>query len=167
MKFLKVCCTAGIGDAYFNMTLAQMAATRRHFCAAKPNYRTHFFVFTDHNASTGAMPGSDVTFVHKQRLGWPRDSDDRYSWLLEVPSTLCAVLCVPEPSPSGPLRQIQRLWRSVARMPFCLARSPCSQDAGNRAAISCLGSQGEHLIATCDWVKVSQMGPMTGDHEST
>ncbi len=73
------------------MTLAQMAATRRHFCAAKPHYRTHFFVFTDHNASTGAVADGDVTFVHKQRRGWPRDSDDRYSWLLEVRSMLRAV----------------------------------------------------------------------------
>ncbi len=72
-----------------------MAATRRHFCAGKPHYRAHFFVFTDHNASTGAVPGADVTFVHKRRLGWPRDSDDRYSWLLEVCSMLVAVFCHP------------------------------------------------------------------------
>ena len=72
------------------MTLAQMAATRRHFCAGKQHYDTHMFVFTDRNASTGAVSDAGVTFIHKQRLGWPRDSDDRYSWLIEV-----------RPSPSG------------------------------------------------------------------
>jgi hypothetical protein len=66
------------------MTLVQMAATRRHFCAGKQHYDTHFFVFTDRNASTGAVSDAGVTFIHKQRLGWPRDSDDRYSWLIEV-----------------------------------------------------------------------------------
>ena len=103
---------AGIGDNYFNLTLAQMAATRRHFCAAKPHYRTHFFVFTDHNASTGAVSGGDITFVHKRRLGWPRDSDDRYSWLLEVPPMLSRSLALFQSCCVGPHRRMSHQWRS-------------------------------------------------------
>lgn len=77
--------TVGIGPAYFKLAQRQIAATQRHFCVDKP-YSVHNFVFTDQftDAGTGVSANSSVTLIYKQSQGWPRDSDDRYTWLGEV-----------------------------------------------------------------------------------
>ena len=62
--------------------MRQVAATRRHFCIGRA-YAAHYFVFTDRNASEAA-DRPDLTFIRKVPQGWPRDSDDRYSWFVEV-----------------------------------------------------------------------------------
>ena len=73
---------AGLGDPYFDLAVRQVAATRRHFCPGKP-YEVHYFVFTDRDASA-APSGADLTFIRKAAQGWPRDSDDRYTWFIKV-----------------------------------------------------------------------------------
>ena len=75
-------CPAGLGSPYFDLAVRQVAATRQHFCPSKP-YEAHYFVFTDRNASA-APSSADVTFIRKVPQGWPRDSDDRYTWFIEV-----------------------------------------------------------------------------------
>ena len=74
--------SAGLGDPYFDLALRQVDATRRHFCVSRP-HTAHYFVFTDRNASA-APDRPDVTFIRKVPQGWPRDSDDRYAWFVEV-----------------------------------------------------------------------------------
>ena len=62
--------------------MRQVDATRRHFCLGKP-YSAHYFVFTDRDASAAA-DRPDLTFIRKVPQGWPRGSDDRYTWFVEV-----------------------------------------------------------------------------------
>ena len=81
----RLACAAGLGDPYFDLAVRQVDATRRHFCAGRP-YSAHYFVFTDRDASAAA-DAPDLTFVRKVPQGWPRDSDDRYSWFIEVRDT--------------------------------------------------------------------------------
>lgn len=75
--------TGGIGDPYFPLALRQLAATERHFCSNRP-YSSHYFIFVDRDAADQPASNSSVTFLGKPRQGWPRDSDDRYTWLSEV-----------------------------------------------------------------------------------
>ncbi len=59
-----------------------MDATRRHFCVGRAD-AVHYFVFTDRNVSV-AVDRPYLTFIRKVPQGWPRDSDDRYTWFVEV-----------------------------------------------------------------------------------
>ena len=75
--------TAGIGDPYFALAMRHLAATERHFCVDRP-HSGHYFVFVDRDAADQPPSNSSVTFIGKPRQGWPRDSDDRYTWMAEV-----------------------------------------------------------------------------------
>lgn len=75
--------TGGIGDPYFALALRHQAATERHFCVDRP-YSGHYFIFVDRDAADQPPSNSSVTFIGKPRQGWPRDSDDRYTWMAEV-----------------------------------------------------------------------------------
>lgn len=75
--------TAGLGEPYISLATRQMAATERHFCPHSP-VSSHYFVFVDRDAAEQPVSNSSVTFIGKQRMGWPRDSDERYTWIHEA-----------------------------------------------------------------------------------
>ena len=75
--------TIGLGPAYFDLAMKQVAATEAHFCVGQP-YTVHSFVFTDQFNDTSAASNTSVTFIPKKSQGWPRDSDERFTWLGEV-----------------------------------------------------------------------------------
>ena len=75
--------TIGLGPAYFDLAMEQVAATERHFCVGQP-YSVHSFVFTDQMNDTNAALNFSVTYIFKKSQGWPRDSDERFTWLGEV-----------------------------------------------------------------------------------
>ena len=56
---------------------------QEHFCWDHV-YGVHYFVFVDANMTAEAPPDPSITLISKTRQGWPRDSDDRYTWLHQV-----------------------------------------------------------------------------------
>lgn len=72
--------TVGLGNGYRTLATDFFASSDKYFCASKRHLvQVDYILFSD--TTTETSPPSTV--IYKKKMGWPKDSDQRYAFIID------------------------------------------------------------------------------------